>query len=272
MFSWFFGWLLVSLLSLNAFAYDPQKVEVTGHALPAELESVGVDEKLGQSLDLSLTFTNEEGQVVPLGTYFQRRRPVLMAMVYYNCPSLCNFHLNGLTEVMKTMKWTTGDEFEIVAVSMDHRETPDLAKAKKANYLKAYGRPDGDKGWHFLVGSEANVKSLADQLGFKFKWLEDQKQFAHAAVAYVITPEGKISRYLHGIQPDVNTLKFSLLEASDGTIGSPIEQALMFCFRFDPRKNKYTLYAWNLMRLGGVVMVLLLAIFLLPVWWREQRR
>lgn len=265
--------LLAALLfSLNVYGYNPNEVNVTGHDLPAELVSVGVDEHLGASLDLGLSFTDDKGIEGPLGRFFHQGRPVLMAMVYYNCPSLCNYHLNGLTEIMKTMKWTVGDQFDVVAVSMDHKETHDLARAKKENYIKAYGRVESEPGWHFLTGSKTNVDTLAAQLGFKFKWLPEKNQFAHAAVAYVITPDGKISRYLHGIQPETNTLKLSLLEASNGKIGTAIEQVLMFCFKFDPHKNKYTLYAWNLMRIGAVLTVLLLALFLLPVWWREQRR
>lgn len=264
--------LAVVIFNLSAHGYNPKEVNVTGHELPKELVNVGVDEHLGAGINLALSFKNEEGADVQLGHYFHKSRPVLMAMVYYNCPSLCNYHLNGLTENLKQMKWTAGEQYDIVAVSMDHTETPALAQAKKHNYLKEYGRPQSAKGWHFLTGSKENVKALADQLGFKFNWLEDKKQFSHAAVTYVLTPEGKISRYLHGIQPEISTLKMSLLEASNGRIGSAVEQILMFCFKFDPTKNKYTLYAWNLMQLGAVFTVLVLAVFLLPVWWREQRR
>lgn len=264
--------LTALLFSLNLHAYDPKDVQVTGHEKPAELADVGVEEHLGNGLDLGLSFTDDHGQAVTLGSYFKTGRPVLMAMIYYNCPSLCSYHLNGLTETMRLMKWSPGREFEMVIVSMDHTENAELAAAKKQNYLKAYGRPESAEGWHFLTGSKENVKTLADQLGFKFNWLEDKKQFAHAAVAYVVTPEGKISRYLHGVQPELNTLKLSLLEASNGTIGTALEQVLMFCFKFDPHKNKYTLAAWNLMRIGALLMVLLIAVVLVPVWWREQRR
>ena len=264
--------LIAALFTFSLSAYNPTDVVVTGHDIPKELNSVGVEEHLGQNLDLSLNFTNDDGSVVPLGHFFHKNRPVLMAMVYYNCPSLCSYHLNGVTEVLKGLKWTTGAQFDVVAVSMDHSETADLAKAKKQSYVQLYGRPEGEQGWHFLTGSKDNVQKLADQLGFKFNWLEDKKQFAHAAVAYVVTPDGKISRYLHGIAPESATVKMSLIEASNGKVGSYVEQALMFCFKFDPKKNKYTLYAWNLMQIGALSMVLLLAVFLLPVWWREQRR
>jgi protein SCO1/2 len=257
------------VLTPKLWAYDT-KVLVTGHELPKELQDVGVDEHLGAQLDLETLFTDEQGQTVPLRSFFKSDKPVLMAMVYYTCPSLCNYHLNGLTEAMKTLKWTTGADYELVAVSMNSAETPDLAAKKKHNYLELYGRPQGNPGWHFLVGAEANVKKLAGQLGFKYRWMEDKKQFAHASVAYVVTPDGKISRYLHGIQIEPNTLKLSLLEASNGKIGSVLEQAIMFCFQFDPVKNKYTLYAWNIMRIGALLTILLLAIFLIPVWWRDR--
>lgn len=260
-----------ALIMNAAWAYDPVNQTVTGHALPPELQSVGVEEHLGAQLDLNLQFTDDKGVTGPLGRFFGGHKPVLMAMIYYNCPSLCSYHLNAINDTLKQLKWTTGDQFELVAVSMDHTESPELAAAKKHNYLTAYGRVEGEKGWHFLVGSEENVKKLADQLGFKFHWLPEKKQFAHAAVAYVITPDGKISRYLHGLGVDANTMRYSLLEASNGKIGSVIEQVMMFCFQFDPKKNKYTLYAWNIMRLGGILMVLVLAVLLVPLWWRENR-
>lgn len=261
--------LLAAFLGLNAWAYNPNQVEVDAHQLPAELTKVGVDEHLGAQIDLNMEFKNEGGQLVPLRSFFHGHKPVLMAMVYYNCPSLCNLHLNGLTDQFKQLKWTTGRDFEVVAISMDPSETPELAAKKKANYMASYGRPDGEEGWHFLVGSTENVAKFANQVGFRYQWLPDKKQFAHASVAYVITPDGKISRYLHGVMPEVNTIKMSLLEASDGKIGSIVEQVLMFCFQFDPKKGKFTLYAWNLLRIGAIFVVLLMGLLLVPVWRRE---
>ena len=265
---------LVFTLALgpNLWAYDPKEVVVTGHDLPQDLVDVGVDEHLGAPLDLNLEFTDDHGETLPLGRLINGRRPVLMAMVYYNCPSLCNYHLNGLTDAMRSLTWKAGDEFDVVAVSMDSSETADLAAKKKANYVKSYGHADTADGWHFLVGTKPNVDALAKQLGFKFKWLEDKQQFAHASVTYVITPGGRISRYLHGIQPEPQTLKLSLLEASHGSIGSMMEQVLMFCFQFNPTKNKYTIYSWNIMRIGAILMLLILAVVLIPLWRREQSK
>jgi protein SCO1 len=231
--------VLTAGLTPQLHAYDT-KVLVTGHELPKELQSVGVEEHLGNQLDLDLPFVDDTGEKVTLQKYFQGSKPVLMAMVYYTCPALCNYHLNGLTEAMRQLKWTTGKDFELVAVSMNHRETPDVAGKKKENYLKAYGRVEGNEGWHFLTGDEASVKKLADELGFKFYWMEDKKQYAHASVSYVVTPGGKISRYLHGISVDPGTLKLSLLEASNGKIGTFIEHAVMFCIStIRPKENTH---------------------------------
>ncbi|MBX3020307.1 MAG: SCO family protein [Bdellovibrionales bacterium] len=265
------GLLCAAIISGSAWAYDT-KVTVTGHELPKELQSVGVTEHLGAQLDMDLQFTDDKGVTAPLRHFFDKNKPAVLAMVYYDCPSLCNYHLNGLTDTMKTLKWTAGQDFDVIAISMDHSEKSDLAAKKKHNYLTAYGRMQTDAGWHFLTGSKENVQKIADQLGFRFSWMPEKKQFAHASVTYVITPEGKISRYLHGIQPDPTTLKLSLLEASSGKIGNMIEQAMMFCFQFDPQKNKYTLYAWNLMRIGAILMVLLLAVLLVPLWRRDLHK
>jgi protein SCO1/2 len=163
-----------------------------------------------------------------------------------------------------------GQDYEVVAISMDHSETYDLAAKKKASYMEVLKQPGAEKGWHFLVGNEANVKQIADELGFRYKWNDKIKQFAHAAVTYVVSPEGMISRYLYGIEFSPATLRLSLVEASAGKIGNLIEQFTLFCFQFNPSKNKYVLYAYNVMRLGALLTVLLLAIFLVPYWLRER--
>lgn len=239
---------------------------------PTELQDVGVTEHLGAKLNLDLKFTNDAGQAVLLGHYFNSHRPVMMAMVYYSCPNLCNYQLNGTVEVLKKMKGTAGVDYDVVAVSMDHAETAALAAKKKANYLKALGQPGAEKGWHFLVGNETNVKTLANQLGFKFKWNEGSKQFSHAAATYILTPGGILSRYLYGIEFSPQTLRLALVEASGGRIGNVVEQLALFCFQFDPSKNKYTLYAFNIMRIGAALTVILLAVFITPVWLRERKR
>lgn len=253
-----------------AYAYDPANRLVTGHEKPRELVGVGITEKLGGTVDKNLQFVDDHGETVTLGQYFGKK-PVLFTIIYYNCPSLCNFHLNGLTEALTQLQWTVGNEFELVALTMNHREDAELAKQKKAAYVQDYGRPQSAEGWHFLTGSEENIAKVASQVGFGFKWLPDQKEYAHASAAQVLTPDGKISRYLHGIEFDPQTVKLSLLEASDGKIGNIIDQIVLYCFQFDPNKNKYTLYAFNVMQAGGLLIVLIMGLILIPLWMRERK-
>ena len=265
---------MVSFLgaSVSAHNYDPKNVEVTGHELPKEFQGVGVEEHLGQQLNMSLPFVDDNGNKVTLGSYFNSGKPVILAMVYYSCPSLCNYHMNGLTEVFKDLKWTIGQDFDVVFVSMYSKEQFDLAAPKKANYIEEYGRPQSVNGWHLLTGEEENIQALAKQLGFKFKWIPEQEQFSHVSVAYAVTPGGKISRYLYGIRPETQTMKLALLEASKGQIGTFVEQVLLYCFHFNPQKNKYTLYAWNIMQMGAILTLLILSIILIPVWFKEKNR
>jgi len=264
--------LLLSLFAPGAFAR--QNTQALSHGvpndLPQALTEVGISEKLGQKVDLGLNFKNERGETVSLASYFAGNKPILLSLAYYNCPSLCNFHLNGVNDALKKMNWTVGREFEYLVVSIDHNETPDLAAKKKANYIKEYGRPEGEKGWHFLVGDEASVRALADQVGFGFRWDEPTKQWAHSSAAIVVTPDGTISRYLYGIVFDAQTLRLSLVEAAKGQVGSIVDRLILYCFHFDPSAGKYTLYAFNIMRGGAVLTILVLIAFLLPFWLRQK--
>ncbi|MGE0763594.1 MAG: SCO family protein [Bdellovibrionales bacterium] len=269
--TWFYSLvLMLALGAAKASAYDP-KVTQTNQT-PRELQGIGIKEKLGDSLDLSLPFVDDTGRAVTLGQYFKSNRPVLLTIVYYNCPSLCNFHLNGVTEALKSVKWQPGQEFELVTVSMDPTETHEVAGPKKAAYVKEYGREQSINGWHFLTGKEENIKKLAAQIGFGYRWDDATKQYAHASAAVVVTPGGVISRYVHGISPEAKTLRLALLEASGGKVGSLIDQIVMFCFHFDPKKSKYTLAAWNIMQVGAVLTLLIAAVLLIPFWIREYAR
>lgn len=258
-------------LSPLVSAYDPSRSDVVGHEAPAELSGVGITERLGAELDPSIPFVSDTGESVVIGDYFKRGRPVLLTIIYYECPSLCNYHLNGVVAALKDVNLTPGKDFEIVAVSMNHRETPELAAEKKTSYIEEYGRSESAPGWHFLTGTEENIRKLADQVGFGFKWSEKQQQYAHAAAAYVVTPDGVVSRYLYGIEFKPQTLRLALLEAGQGKIGNIVDQIVLFCFQFNPAKNKYTLYAWNIMRLGAIFAMIGLAIFLVPAWLRERQ-
>ena len=235
-------------------------------------DGVGIDEKLGDKIDLNLKFKNEQGEEVSLGSYFQSGKPVMLALVYFNCPSLCNFQLNGIVETLKKLEWTTGNEFEFVIASIEPTETPDLAKSKKESYMTVYDRKEGAKGWHFLTGSQESITALADQVGFRYKWVESRNEYAHTAATYVLTPEGKISRYLYGIGFTPKTLRLSLVEASNNKIGNAVDRFLLYCFRYDPEKRGYAFYAFNIMRAGAAVSVVALLAFLVPFWIRQRKQ
>ncbi len=243
----------------------------TENVVPKPLEDIGIEEKLGAQVDPQLTFRNEKGETVPLASFFKGHKPVLLSLAYYSCPSLCNFHLNGLTDAFRDLKAPLGEEFEFVVVSIEPKENPELAAQKKAAYIESYGRPEGAKGWHFLTGDQAQITALAKQVGFKYRWDEESKQWAHTAAAYVLTPDGKISRYLYGIVFDPKVLRLSMVEASDGKIGTIVDKLTLFCFHFDPKGNKYAIAAFNVMRAGGALTVFILALFLIPFWFRNRR-
>lgn len=264
---------LCLLVLLSARAYDPNMTpRESAHVTPDEYKDVGVVEHQGENIDLNLTFKDEDGVDRKLSYYFKDGRPVLMTLVYYACPSLCNFHLNGLTEVLKKMKGKMGTDYHFLAISIDPNEGPSLAGSKKIAYLDELGDKGTEEGWTFLTGEKANIDKIAKQVGFKFKWVEKEKQYAHAAVAYIMTPTGVISRYLYGIKFTPETLRLSLVEASEGKLGSIVDRFVLFCFQFDPSKSKYTLYAFNIMRAGALLVVIVLAIILIPLWLRDRNK
>ncbi|MBV2168527.1 MAG: SCO family protein [Bdellovibrio sp.] len=259
--------------SANTQAYDGKPAPMVANEQPKELEGVGIDEKLGGKVDLSLKVKDDNGQEVTLGSFFDGKHPVIISPVYFSCPGLCNFHLNGLTDALKLMEneWTVGKKFKILSMSFDSKETPDLAAAKKKTYMKIYGREGAEKEWHFLTADEATVQSITQSLGFKFKWDESQKEWAHASAAVIITPDGTISRYLPGILFNPKDIKLALNEATEGKIGSIVDSLVLYCFKYDPHQSKYTLAAFNLMKMGGAVMVLVMVLWLLPILIRSRK-
>ena len=239
---------------------------------PRGLEGVGVREKLGDALPLDLTFNDEYGKPVTLRQLFARGKPVVLDLGYYGCPMLCGLVINGLTASLKDLSFTPGQEFAIINVSIDPSEKPALARAKKGNVIADLGKPAAATGWHFLTGEEAQVRQLADAVGFRYRWDEAQQQFAHAAVLILVTPDGKVSRYLYGVRFPAQTLRLSLVEAGEGKIGTTTDQLLLYCFHFDPAAGSYTLAALNIMRAAGVLTVLVLAVVIGLALWREARR
>lgn len=238
---------------------------------PAELEGVGITEKLGEQVELEkLIFTNEEGKEVPLSSYFAAKKPVILTMAYYNCPALCGLVLNGLMEGLKKMDWVPGNQFQVVNVSMDPKETAELAAQKKANYVQAYGKPEVAAGWHFLVGQENQIKSLASQIGFGYRYDENKKEYLHGAGIFVLTPEGKLSRILYGIQYGPTDLKLSLLEASNGKVGTILDRIILFCYSYDPQLRKYSMVLTRVMQAGALVSTAIILLYLLVFWWRQR--
>ncbi len=239
--------------------------------VPKELQEVGITEHLDASLPLQLVFFDEEGNEVALGSFFEPSRPVILTLNYYECPMLCTLQLNGLVKALKELDWTPGREFEIVTVSIDPAEKPELAKAKKEVYLAQYARPGASAGWHFLTGTGENIAALADTVGFGYRYDPKTRQFAHAAAAFVLTPDGRLSRYLYGIEYSPRTVRLSLVEAAGGKIGSSFDRLLLYCYHYDASRGRYTMVAVNIMRLGGLVTVFAILAFVGGYWVREAR-
>lgn len=240
--------------------------------LPNELEGVSITEHLNDQVPLDLAFKDENGKDVKLGDYFSKGKPVILTMNYYKCPMLCTLQLNGMIEGLQDMEWLPGDKFEIVTVSINPSETPTLARLKKQNYMQEYGRPEAAGGWHFLTGAEENIQKLADTVGFGFKWNEETQQYAHTAALFILTPEGKISRYLYGIIYDAQTIRLSLVEASEGKVGSTFDRILLTCFHYSASEGRYAIAAMGLMRIGGLLTVIIVGSVLITFWLRDARR
>jgi protein SCO1/2 len=240
--------------------------------VPKALARAGVEEKLDGALPLQLPFKDERGGDVTLGSYFKVGRPVIITLNYYRCPMLCTLELNGLVQGLKGLAWTPGDEFEIVTVSIDPREMPPLAAAKKASYLDDLGRPSAAAGWHFLTGSAASIEALTEAVGFAYEYDKDTDQFGHAAVIVLATPDGRVSRYLYGVEFPSPKLKLGLLEASRGHIGSALDRFILYCYHYDSNQGRYALAATKIMRVGGAITVLVFGSVIGGFWLRERKR
>lgn len=239
--------------------------------LAPAMHAIDVDEHLGLDVDRELRFVDHTGKSVTLGDYLDGERPVLVTMNYFRCPVLCNVQLNELTDALAQLEWTAGDEnFRIVTVSIDPREDPALAAPKRANHLASLGRGD-DVDWAFLTGDALNIRLLAAQLGISYVYDPEQDQYAHPAVVAFLSPEGKIARYVYGLTYAPRDLKFGLMEAAEGRVGSTIDRLILSCFHYDATLGRFGPFAFGLMRIAGAVTVLLIGTALL-VYWRRERR
>ncbi len=239
---------------------------------PADLQKVAFDQKLNAQIPLDATFRNESGSAVTLGQYFGQGRPVVLTLVYYDCPMLCTLVLNGLAGAMKGMSLTPGTDYELVTVSFNPAETPALAAAKKKAYIQRYGHPEAAASWHFLTGDQPSIDRLTRAVGFHYVYDPRTKIYAHATGIMVATPDGHLSKYLYGIEYSPRELRMAVVDASSGRIGNPVDRILLYCYHYDPNTGKYGLVVLNVIRLGGLVTVVVLGSFIAVMVARDRRR
>ncbi len=265
--------LAMSLLAGTAGAAAPPAADRT-EPMPDPLKGLGEPNRLGAQLPLDLPFVDSQRGPLTLGAMFDGALPVILTMNYSNCPRLCSLQLNGLFAGLEKLEYAMGDKYRMITVSLDPQESPQRAEATRTKYLTAYDRPGAGEGYRGLVGQEAHIRALADAAGFAYAEVPNTnpKQYAHAAVTIICTPDGKVSRYLTGIEYNPTTLRLALLEAAEGKIGSATDQILLFCFAYDAQAGSYSLQAIRIMQAGGILTVMILGAVLSVLWMREKQR
>ena len=233
--------------------------EMPRTGLPEALRTVGFDQNLGEPLPLDANFLDQNGQSVTLADYFGDK-PVILSLVYYECPMLCSMVLNGLVRSLRVLKFDVGDEFEMITLSIDPGEGPELAHEKHKGYVKLYKRPGAAEGWHFLTGEEAQIQRVADAAGFRYAYDAETDEYAHAAGIVVLTPDGTIARYFYGMDYPPRDLRLGLVEAADGKVGNVIDQALLFCYRYDPLAGTYSAVVINILKIAAAATLVALAV------------
>jgi protein SCO1/2 len=253
------------------YAGDPTKQTDPAHQMPGVLKDVTFQQQLGEQLPLDAAFKDEAGRDVRLGDYFKTGKPVVFAFVYYECTMLCTQVMNGISSALKVVPFEIGKDFDVVLVSFDPRDTPQAATEKKAAHLQYWSTEKTAGAWHFLTGTEPEIRRVAQAAGFSYAWDARNNQFAHVSGVLVTTPEGRLSRYFYGIEYSPKELRLALVESGKGAIGSKIDELLLYCFHYDPESGRYGVVVMNLIRLGGVVTVALVAGFILLMRRRETR-
>lgn len=240
--------------------------------LPAPpLKDIGFDQKLGDVVPLDLPFRDEAGKTVFLRDYLGKR-PVVLSLVYFDCPMLCGMTTDGLVRSLRALRLSVGTDFDVLSVSFDPRETAELASAKKGPVMRQYGRAGGAEGWHFLTGDKASIDGLTRAVGFRYVWDAEQKQYAHATGILVLTPQGRIARYFFGIEYPAKDLRLGLIEASDEKIGNVVDQLLLLCYHYDPKTGRYTAAVTRIIRGAAVVTLAAVAGLVVTLLRREKRR
>jgi len=247
-------WLVLLLGVLAAHGASDARAD-NAKVLPPLLQGIGIDQKLNEQIPLGLQFRDETGKTVTLGDYFGKK-PVILSLVYFDCPMLCTMAENGLLHSLQEVKFSVGNQFDVLTVSFDPHDTAELAAAKKAVYVGLYGRKGAERGWHFLTGDEASIERLTEAVGFRYRYDAQAKQFVHATGIMLLTPQGKIARYFYGIYYPSRDLRLGLVEASANKIGSPVDEVLLFCCRYDPATGKYGVMISRLLQISGLMTVL----------------
>lgn len=246
-------------------------LNMRGAERPNSLKDVSIDQRLNTQLPLDAKFRDEDGHEVTLGSYFGKR-PVVLALVYYDCPMLCTQILNGVVRAAKVLKFKPGQDYDVIALSFDAREKPFQAANKKAVYMKSFGHPETAGGWHFLTGDLDSIKRVTESVGFRYVWDAHTAQFAHASAVYILTPEGRLSKYFYGVDYSPKDMRLAMIEASDNKIGTPVDQILLFCYHFDPHAAKYTPFAMGLLRVAGAATFLTLGGYVVIMLRRDRRQ
>jgi protein SCO1/2 len=242
----------------------------SGPLAPPKLEGIGIEQKLGSQVPLNTVFRDEQGASVPLGKYFGSK-PVLLAPVYYTCPMLCSQILSGVVAGLRPLRLKPGRDFEIVAMSFDRSDTSQRAAAERERYSRSFSRKAGTNGWHFLTGDQKSITAITQAIGFDYRWDSVHSMFVHASGVMILTPEGRVSRYLYGVEYEPKDLKLGLIESSHKRIGSPVDQILLFCYHYDPKTGKYGATVLNLLRSAAGFSLLVLALGLLFLWRKDIR-
>ncbi len=259
---WWALLLIGAILSARpAFADDSR---------PPILRQVGVDQRLDAQVPLDLQFRDETGATVRLGQYFGSK-PVILTLVYHECPMLCSLVLNGLVSALRAVSFDVGNQFDVVTVSINPNDTPALAASKKSKYLADYRRAGAERGWHFLTGDAPAIEALTRAVGFRYQYDQEHQQYAHAAVIMVLTPAGRVARYFYGVEYAPRDLRLGLIEAADERIGTPVDQVLLYCYEYDPAMGRYSAAIMNLVRAAGLLTLVGLGTFVTVMWRRERR-
>jgi len=258
--------LLLALAGFSTSAVSAQQLTTT----PAILGKVGITQNLNTQIPPDLVFRDETGKTVQIGDYFGKK-PIVLSLVYFDCPALCTEVLNGELRTMKAISLDLGKDFEAVTVSFEPKDTPALAKAKRDVYAGQYGRPDAAEHWHFLTGDQTSIDALTNAVGFHYAYDAAIRQYAHAAAILVLTPDGRIDRYFYGVQYPARDVRLGLVEASQGKIGTVTDHAMLYCYQYDPMTGKYGVVVINVLRVAGGLTVLILGIFMTIMFLRERK-